>query len=205
MWAQILPALLVSLRELNVMPTCPLDNEIIKLHEVFRDNCCNREVLNLQVYCRNSPACNVKSSLGRYQDHLQQCSFESVQCTNEGCCEKVLQKDLKEHLGLLCKYRKELCQYCNQSVTSVNLKTHERTGCPDYPLICPHGCMQIILTKEVEEHFVVCCEVDIDCPYKQYGCPTKIKRGKLSEHENIYLRDHMLQILERNLQLEDQV
>ncbi|XP_042325840.1 TNF receptor-associated factor 5 isoform X2 [Sceloporus undulatus] len=180
MWAQILPALLVSLRELNVMPTCPLDNEIIKLHEVFRDNCCNREVLNLQVYCRNSPACNVKSSLGRYQDHLQQCSFESVQCTNEGCCEKVLQKDLKEHLGLLCKYRKELCQYCNQSVTSVNLKTHERTGCPDYPLICPHGCMQIILTKE-------------------------IKRGKLSEHENIYLRDHMLQILERNLQLEDQV
>nr|XP_034967160.1 TNF receptor-associated factor 5 isoform X2 [Zootoca vivipara]XP_034967161.1 TNF receptor-associated factor 5 isoform X2 [Zootoca vivipara]XP_034967162.1 TNF receptor-associated factor 5 isoform X2 [Zootoca vivipara]XP_034967163.1 TNF receptor-associated factor 5 isoform X2 [Zootoca vivipara]XP_034967164.1 TNF receptor-associated factor 5 isoform X2 [Zootoca vivipara] len=196
---------IVSLRELNAVPTCPVDKEIIKLHEVFKDNCCKREVLNLQVFCRNSPACNAKTSLGRYQDHLQQCLFESVQCTNEGCCEKMIRKDLQEHLGLQCSYRKELCQYCKECVTSIDLKTHERTDCPDYPLICPHGCPQIILTKEVDEHAVICPEVKIDCPYKKYGCSTKIKRGKLSEHENMYLREHMLQILDKNSKLEDQI
>ncbi|XP_061481267.1 TNF receptor-associated factor 5 isoform X3 [Rhineura floridana] len=219
---------IVSLRERNSVPTCPVDKEIIKLSEVFKDNCCKREVLNLQVFCRNSPACKAKTSLGRYQmpialpsdcaphltvpksrkpekDHLQQCLFESVQCTNEGCCEKILQRNLQEHLRLQCNYRKELCQYCNQLVTLINLKIHERTDCPDYPLICPHGCLQIILTKEVEEHVSVCPEVEIDCPYKQYGCSAKIKRGKLSEHVNVYLGEHMLQILDKNSQLEDQI
>ncbi|XP_053166273.1 TNF receptor-associated factor 5 isoform X2 [Hemicordylus capensis] len=193
-----------SLRELNAVPTCPVDKEMIKLQEVFKDNCCKREVLNLQVFCRNSPTCNAKTSLGRYQDHLQQCLFESVLCTNEGCCEKILQKDLKEHLGLQCNFRKEPCQYCKQPVVVFNLKIHERTACPEYPLICPQGCMQIILTKEIEEHVLVCPEVETDCPYKQYGCSAKIKRGKLSDHENAYLREHMLQILDKNSKLEDQ-
>ncbi|XP_054838054.1 TNF receptor-associated factor 5 [Eublepharis macularius] len=196
---------IISLKELNTVPTCPVDKEIIKLEEVFKDNCCKREVLNLQVFCRNSPACDAKTSLGRYQDHLQQCLFESIQCINEGCCENVLQKDLKEHLDLQCNYRKKLCQYCNQPIILINLKVHEKTDCPYYPLICPHGCKQIILTKEVESHVSVCPEMEIDCPYKLYGCPTKIKRGKLSEHENISLREHMLWILDKNSKLEDQI
>ncbi|XP_066477773.1 TNF receptor-associated factor 5 [Tiliqua scincoides] len=196
---------IVSLRELNAVPVCPVDKDVIKAQEVFKDNCCKREVLNLQVFCRNSPACNAKISLGRYQDHLQQCLFESTECTNEGCSEKILQKDLKDHLSLQCNYRKQLCQYCNQPVISINLKIHEKTDCPDYPLICPHGCMQIILTKEVEEHVSVCPEVEIDCPYKQYGCSAKIKRGKRSEHETGSLREHMLQVLEKNSKLEDQI
>ncbi|XP_048341671.1 TNF receptor-associated factor 5 isoform X2 [Sphaerodactylus townsendi] len=170
---------ITSLKELNTAPTCPVDKEIIKLEEVFKDNCCKREVLNLQVFCRNLPACNAKTSLGRYQDHLQQCLFESVQCINEGCCEKILQKDLKEHLDLLCSYRKELCQYCNQPI--------------------------ILISSQVESHILVCPEVEIDCPFKLYGCPAKIKRGMLSEHENISLREHMLQILDKNSKLEDQI
>ncbi|XP_015283098.1 PREDICTED: TNF receptor-associated factor 5 [Gekko japonicus] len=196
---------ITSLKELNTVPTCPVDKEIIKLEEVFKDNCCKREVLNLQVFCRNSPTCNVKTSLGRYQDHLQQCLFERVQCISEGCCEKVLQKDLKEHIDLQCRYRNELCQYCNQLVLLINLQVHEETDCPCYPLTCPRGCKQIILTKEVESHIIVCPEVEIDCPYKPYGCLTKIKRGKLSEHENISLREHMLRILDKNSKLEEQI
>ncbi|XP_007445207.1 TNF receptor-associated factor 5-like, partial [Python bivittatus] len=140
---------------------------------VFKDNCCKREVLNLQVFCKNSPTCTAKLSLGRYQDHLQQCLFETVQCTNEGCHEKILLKDLKEHLAEQCIFRKEQCQYCKQPVISVNLKTHEKIDCPDYPWICPYGCMQMILMKEVEDHVLVCPEMEIDCPYKQCGCPTK--------------------------------
>jgi len=33
----------------------------------------------------------------------------------------------------------------------------------------------------------------------------KVKRGKLAEHENSALREHMLQILDKNSRLEEQV
>ncbi|XP_006834095.1 PREDICTED: TNF receptor-associated factor 5 isoform X2 [Chrysochloris asiatica] len=59
---------ILSLRELNSVPICPVDKEVIKSQEVFKDNWCKREVLNLYVYCKNAPGCNAKITLGRYQD-----------------------------------------------------------------------------------------------------------------------------------------
>lgn len=56
------------------------------------------------------------------QEHLQQCLFESVQCSNDGCGEQILRKDLKEHLSRQCKFREEMCQYCNKYVVLVNIK-----------------------------------------------------------------------------------
>ncbi|XP_061204365.1 TNF receptor-associated factor 5 isoform X3 [Neopsephotus bourkii] len=170
---------ILALRELSTVPTCPVDKETIKMHEVFKDNCCKREVLNLHVFCKNIPNCNSKIMLGRYQEHLQQCLFESVPCSNDGCCDQVLRKDLEEHLSQHCKFREEMCQYCNKYVVLVNIKT--------------------------EKHHAVCPEVEVDCPYRQYGCLVKVKRGKLAEHENGALREHILQILDKNSQLEEQI
>ncbi|XP_074165186.1 TNF receptor-associated factor 5 isoform X2 [Sminthopsis crassicaudata] len=59
---------ILSLRELNAVSICPVDKEIIKPQEVFKDNCCKREVLNLQVFCKNAPRCAAKMILGRYQE-----------------------------------------------------------------------------------------------------------------------------------------
>lgn len=56
------------------------------------------------------------------QEHLQQCLFESVQCTNDGCCDQILRKDLKDHLSQHCKFREEMCQYCNKYVVLINIK-----------------------------------------------------------------------------------
>ncbi|XP_050565561.1 TNF receptor-associated factor 5 isoform X2 [Cygnus atratus] len=141
---------ILTLRELNAVPTCPVDKETIKMHEVFKDNCCKREVLNLHVFCKNFPDCNSKIILGRYQNH-------------------------------------------------------EKDDCPDYPVPCLQNCSQIILKKEIEKHHAVCPETEVDCPYKQYGCLIKVKRGKLAEHENGALREHMLQILDKNSRLEEQI
>lgn len=196
---------ILTLRGLNAVPTCPVDKETIKMHEVFKDNCCKREVLNLYVFCKNLPDCNSKIILGRYQEHLQQCLFESVQCTNDGCCDQILRKDLKDHLSQHCKFREEMCQYCNKYVVLINIKNHEENDCPDYPMPCLQNCSQIILKKEIEKHHTVCPETEVDCPYKQYGCLIKVKRGKLAEHENGALREHMLQILEKNSRLEEQI
>nr|XP_021532980.1 TNF receptor-associated factor 5 [Aotus nancymaae] len=165
---------ILSLRELNTVPICPVDKEVIKSQEVFKDNCCKREVLNLYVYCSNAPGCNAKVILGRYQDHLQQCLFQAVQCSNENCREPVLRKDLKEHLSAYCQFREEKCVYCKKDVVVINLQNHEENLCPEYPVFCPNNCSKIILKTEVDEHLAVCPEAEQDCPLKHYGCAVTV-------------------------------
>uniref|UniRef100_A0A8C5YJ98 TNF receptor-associated factor n=1 Tax=Marmota marmota marmota TaxID=9994 RepID=A0A8C5YJ98_MARMA len=196
---------ILSLRELNAVPICPVDKEVIKSQEVFKDNCCKREVLNLYVYCKNAPGCNAKVILGRYQDHLQQCLLQAVQCSNKNCREAVLRKDLKEHLSAYCQFREEKCLYCKKDVVVINLQNHEENLCPEYPVSCPNKCLQIIPRTKVNEHLAVCPEAEQDCPFKHYGCTVKGKRGNLQEHEHLALREHMLLVLEKNFQLEEQV
>ncbi|XP_053461212.1 TNF receptor-associated factor 5 isoform X1 [Nycticebus coucang] len=196
---------ILSLRELNAVPICPVDKEVIKSQEVFKDNCCKREVLNLYVYCNNAPGCNAKIILGRYQDHLQQCLYQAVQCSNENCWERVLRKDLKEHLSAYCQFREEKCLYCKKDVVVINLQKHEENLCPEYPVSCPNKCLQIIPRTEVDEHLAVCPEAEQDCPFQHYGCTIKAKRGSLQDHEHSALRDHMLLVLEKNIQLEEQI
>ncbi|KAM5202766.1 TNF receptor-associated factor 5 isoform 2-T3 [Hipposideros larvatus] len=162
---------ILSLRELNAVPLCPVDKEVIRSQE----------------------------------DHLQQCSFQAVQCTNENCRELVLRKDLKEHLSADCQFREEKCLYCKKDVVVINLQNHEKNLCPKYPVSCPNKCMQIIPRTEVDEHLAVCPEAEQDCPFKHYGCTIKDKRGKLQQHEHSALRDHMLLVLEKNFQLEEQI
>uniref|UniRef100_A0A8C8TZ37 TNF receptor-associated factor n=1 Tax=Peromyscus maniculatus bairdii TaxID=230844 RepID=A0A8C8TZ37_PERMB len=196
---------ILSLRELNAVPICPVDKEVIKPQEVFKDNCCKREVLNLYVYCKNAPGCNARVILGRFQDHLQHCSFQTMPCPNESCREAMLRKDVKEHLSAYCQFREEKCFYCKRDVVVTNLQDHEENVCPAYPVSCPNKCLRTIPRTEVNEHLTVCPEAEQDCPFKHYGCTVKGKRGNLQEHEQAALRDHMLLVLEKNFRLEQQV
>lgn len=196
---------ILSLRELNSVPICPVDKEVIKPQEVFKDNCCKREVLNLHVYCKNAPGCNARIILGRFQDHLQHCSFQAVPCPNQSCREAMLRKDVKEHLSAYCRFREEKCLYCKRDIVVTNLQDHEENSCPAYPVSCPNKCVQTIPRAGVKEHLTVCPEAEQDCPFKHYGCTVKGKRGNLQEHERAALQDHMLLVLEKNFQLEQQV
>ncbi|XP_012493784.1 PREDICTED: TNF receptor-associated factor 5 [Propithecus coquereli] len=164
---------ILSLRELNTVPICPVDKEVIKSQEV-RDplltlppSCCPRRWVSAACACL-------------LQDHLQQCLFQAVQCSNENCREPVLRKDLKEHLSAYCQFREEKCLYCKKDVIVINLQNHEENLCPEYPVSCPNKCLQIIPR-------------------------TEDKRASLQEHEHSALRDHMLLVLEKNIQLEEQI
>ncbi|KAG8443597.1 hypothetical protein GDO86_008950 [Hymenochirus boettgeri] len=154
-----------SLQELSETPGCPIDQETINSHEIFTDNCCKREVLNLLVYCKNSPCCDGKIPLGRYQEHLTQCAFESVQCTNEGW------------------------------------------DCPKYPVPCPNNCSVTSPRAEVNWGIILlfCPEAELQCPFSNYGCHVKVRRAQMKEHEEKFVRDHMLYVLNCNSKLEKQV
>ncbi|KAM4043345.1 TNF receptor-associated factor 5 isoform 1-T3 [Anomaloglossus baeobatrachus] len=194
-----------SLKELYEIPQCPIDKENIKIQEIFKDNCCKREVLNLLVYCRNAPDCDVKVSLGRFQDHLGQCLCETITCTNTGCQDKVIRKDLDNHLTTQCELRDETCAYCNKSMTFIDLQIHTLKYCPLYPVSCLNNCGKTCPREEVDDHQLECLEAVVECPYTSYGCYIKVKRGKLKVHEETFLRDHMLYVLNRNTKLEKQM
>uniref|UniRef100_A0A4W5R4G6 TNF receptor-associated factor n=1 Tax=Hucho hucho TaxID=62062 RepID=A0A4W5R4G6_9TELE len=181
-------------------PACPLDRGLIKSDEVFQDNCCKREISNLEVYCTNSPNCSHRMTLCRLQEHLQACPFESLRCSNAGCSEIMPRKDLQEHLTISCSCRMEPCHYCKHPYTCYQLEDHERHSCPEVEITCPNKCFQMIRR----------CMVNIQHDRQFYCLTTNCyfslceqgRRAQVQVHEETALNNHILLVLGSNTKLE---
>uniref|UniRef100_A0A8C3PM88 TNF receptor-associated factor n=1 Tax=Calidris pygmaea TaxID=425635 RepID=A0A8C3PM88_9CHAR len=123
-------------------PKCTVCQESIVKDKVFKDNCCRRELLALQIYCRNeNKGCKEQLSLGQLLMHLKtDCQFEELSCPRADCKEKILRKDLPDHVEKTCKYRETTCKYCKSQVPMIMLQKHEDTDCPCVMVSCPHKC-----------------------------------------------------------------
>ncbi|XP_030130887.1 TNF receptor-associated factor 3 isoform X2 [Taeniopygia guttata] len=123
-------------------PKCTACQESIVKDKVFKDNCCRRELLALQIYCRNeNKGCKEQLSLGQLLMHLRtDCQFEELPCPRADCKEKILRKDLPDHVEKTCKYRETTCKYCKSQVPMIMLQKHEDTECPCVMVSCPHKC-----------------------------------------------------------------
>ncbi|XP_059675566.1 TNF receptor-associated factor 3 isoform X2 [Gavia stellata] len=123
-------------------PKCTACQESIVKDKVFKDNCCRRELLALQIYCRNeNKGCKEQLSLGQLLMHLKtDCQFEELSCPRADCKEKILRKDLPDHVEKTCKYRETACKYCKSQVPMIMLQKHEDTDCPCVMVSCPHKC-----------------------------------------------------------------
>ncbi|XP_010151342.1 PREDICTED: TNF receptor-associated factor 3 isoform X2 [Eurypyga helias] len=123
-------------------PKCTACQESIAKDKVFKDNCCRRELLALQIYCRNeNKGCKEQLSLGQLLMHLKtDCQFEELSCPRADCKEKILRKDLPDHVEKTCKYRETTCKYCKSQVPMIMLQKHEDTDCPCVMVSCPHKC-----------------------------------------------------------------
>ncbi|XP_018606186.1 TNF receptor-associated factor 5 isoform X1 [Scleropages formosus] len=189
----------------DITPKCPIDDSFIKANEVFQDNCCKREIANLEIYCTNAPNCSSKVTLCRLQDHLKICQYESVQCPNSGCSETLFRKDVGDHLDSQCRYRLEPCPYCRKHYAVIHLMDHRNSTCLEVKVPCPNNCDQMIKRHELKEHYLECPEVETDCMYKKYGCSFRQKRVKVQAHEDAALNDHLVLVLESNTKLEKQI
>ncbi|XP_040830971.1 TNF receptor-associated factor 3 isoform X3 [Ochotona curzoniae] len=105
-------------------PKCTACQESIAKDKVFKDNCCKREILALQICCRNeSRGCAEQLTLGHLLVHLKNvCQFEELPCVRPDCKEKVLRKDLRDHVEKTCKYREATCGHCKSQVPMVTLQ-----------------------------------------------------------------------------------
>ncbi|XP_047591322.1 TNF receptor-associated factor 3 isoform X2 [Lutra lutra] len=132
-------------------PKCTACQEGIIKDKVFKDNCCKREILALQIYCRNEgEGCTEQLTLGHLLVHLKNdCQFEELSCVRADCKEKVLRRELREHVEKACKYREATCGHCKSRVPLVSLQKHEDTECPCVVVSCPHKCsVQTLLRSE---------------------------------------------------------
>ncbi|XP_056304562.1 TNF receptor-associated factor 5 [Danio aesculapii] len=184
---------------------CPLDSIPIKPEEIFQDNCCKRELLNLEVFCTNTPECTQRFSLCNLQDHLKACQHQRVRCSHSGCSDIVLRKNLLEHQRNVCSYRLETCHYCKQNFPVSLMMGHQKSSCPEVEVPCSNMCTQMIKRHKLPAHADECLEVETDCVYKNYGCTVRDKRGKVQVHENTEFGAHVRLVLESNTKLEKQM
>ncbi|XP_044045279.1 TNF receptor-associated factor 5 isoform X4 [Siniperca chuatsi] len=186
-------------------PVCPVDGAVITPAEVFQDNCCKREISNLEVYCSNSPACTSVVTLNHLQEHLRSCQYEQLQCCNPGCRAALQRRYLQEHLTDTCPQRMEPCPHCQQPQRLSLIQDHVQSSCPEVEVDCPNSCPQKVPRNKLTEHRDSCPEVHTHCSYKRFGCSVQDKRGKVKLHEDAAVSHHMLLVLRSNSHLEQQV
>ncbi|ELW47185.1 TNF receptor-associated factor 3 [Tupaia chinensis] len=167
-------------------PKCTACQESIVKDKVFKDNCCKREILALQIYCRNeSRGCAEQLTLGHLLVHLKNdCQFEELSCVRADCKERVLRKDLRDHVEKACKYREATCSHCKSQVPMVTLQKHEDTECPCVVVSCPHKCsVQTLLRSELSAHLSECVNAPSTCSFKRYGCVFQGTNQQIKAHE----------------------
>ncbi|TSO67497.1 TNF receptor-associated factor 3 [Bagarius yarrelli] len=159
-------------------PVCPADMEPLSPDKIFRDVCCNREIMTLKVYCRSAKnGCKEQMSLQQVTDHLNMCEYFEVPCPL--CKEKIMRKDVPEHLSRKCKYREATCEFCKHkmALTDLQLSIHQQD--------CP--------------------KAQVTCSFLRFGCTYKGLNQEMREHESNFASEHLRLMVARNNTLEAKV
>lgn len=78
---------------------------------------CSRSRLPLTPLFRSKELCFAP------QVHLKnECQFEELPCLRADCKEKVLRRDLRDHVEKACKYREATCAHCKSQVPMITLQ-----------------------------------------------------------------------------------
>ncbi|XP_062523453.1 TNF receptor-associated factor 3-like isoform X2 [Corticium candelabrum] len=165
---------------------CPLDNEPLRKDEIFPDNFCRREVLSLTVLCSNKEfGCSWKGQLKELEGHDTTCDYTLVTCENKGCDSKVLRMVLQKHLLTECKYRRAVCQLCQQEIVFESEREHYHNDCPEFEISCENKCGQHVKRKDYSYHRTVSCLcIKLECQFAYVGCQFKGMRTELNIHHS---------------------
>ncbi|XP_062379279.1 TNF receptor-associated factor 3 isoform X1 [Sardina pilchardus] len=188
-------------------PVCPADKEPLFEDKIFRDVCCHREIMALKVYCRSQKnGCQEQMSLQQVMDHLNVCPYYEVPCPLGKCQERMMRKDIPDHLSWKCKYRETSCEFCKHKMALTELQKHKETVCPAFPVSCPNHCsFPSILRSELPSHQHDCPMAQVCCPFSRLGCTFKGLNQDMREHESSLASEHLRMMVARNTTLEAKV
>ena len=182
---------------------CPVDRERFTYHaDTFND----RRVRNFKVKCPNNErGCQWQGCLGDVEEHTDtDCDYQIVDCDHIDCEVKVERRCLVEHMQAECLQRMEMCSFCNENDTHMNLKVTKThlTVCEHLPLPCLAGCDEKGLVRgNMADHLSAECPNElVPCTYAVAGCQQIVKRMDLQQH----LKDrelHLQAIMESYISL----
>ena len=172
---------------------CPMcrDEDFV----TFPNKQLDREIKNLDVSCTNDKeGCMWQGKLGKISDHLGNCQFEEVKCTNE--CEKTIQRRyLIAHIETECPRRKVNCQFCHNGVEYRFIEIQHKEECPKFHLPCPNKCeVSTVSREDMEAHRKECPLEMIQC---DYGCDTRMLRMNKQVHEKENTERHKMLIKDK--------
>ena len=163
--------------------TCPVDRKQFTSH---KDNYNDRRVRNLKVKCPNKRrGCQWLGDLGGAARHTgENCYYQTVECNNEACNEKVWRGQLVAHMTNACPRRKYKCPHCGKEDTYLKVTTTHFTICNDMPLLCPGGCgRRRLVRRNMARHLSTECPDElVACTYAIAGCQEIVKRKDLQKH-----------------------
>uniref|UniRef100_A0A8C3NAH2 TNF receptor-associated factor n=1 Tax=Geospiza parvula TaxID=87175 RepID=A0A8C3NAH2_GEOPR len=114
-------------------PKCTACQESIVKDKVFKDNCCRRELLALQIYCRNeNKGCKEQLSLGQLLKHEDtDCPCVMVSCPHKCSVKTLMRSELNAHLSE-CINAPSTCSFkrygCTFQGTNQQIKAHEASS-----------------------------------------------------------------------------
>nr|QNG39869.1 tumor necrosis factor receptor associated factor 3B [Andrias davidianus] len=184
---------------------CPADQNSLHCINAFNDVCCQREIIQLQVYCRNREVgCTEQLPLEALEKHLNNCPHQRVQCPHSACRESLPRCQLAEHLNASCPWREQKCSHCLQNVVVSQTQNHEETDCPSYPTHCPNHCgIAPVPRSQVTSHLVRCPLAENCCEFQKCGCTFKGTTDMLKEHQVESVHKHLVLLLRRDAALEE--
>eukprot|EP00245_Coleochaete_scutata_P000993 TRINITY_DN11217_c0_g1_i2.p1 TRINITY_DN11217_c0_g1~~TRINITY_DN11217_c0_g1_i2.p1 ORF type:complete len:943 (+),score=219.81 TRINITY_DN11217_c0_g1_i2:371-3199(+) len=114
-------------------------------------------------------ACQMLIPLSEQQNHEKQCPHAPVCCKYEADgCTKVKPRIFIEEHEAQCAFRSEICK-CGAQVRG----------------------------SQMAGHLVLCAAVQLECPYKRFGCEEVCERASMLEHINCCRFGAVLHILEK--------
>uniref|UniRef100_A0A803YK98 TNF receptor-associated factor n=1 Tax=Meleagris gallopavo TaxID=9103 RepID=A0A803YK98_MELGA len=170
-------------------PKCTACQESIVKDKVFKDNCCRRELLALQIYCRNeNKGCKEQLSLGQLLMHLKtDCQFEELACPH-----------LPDHIEKTCKYRETTCKYCKSQVPMIMLQVH-------IIMQTSSAKTHIFFLLQLNAHLSECINAPSTCSFKRYGCTFQGTNQQIKAHEASSAVQHVNLLKEWSNALENKV
>ena len=163
-------------------------------------------VKDLKVFClKHKKGCQWSGHLCFEPEHrVVTCGYVSVPCEKE-CGVNVQRRFMKSHLTEDCRLREIDCEFCDFKGTAADVTVHLET-CPEYPIICPHGCELQLPRKGLNDHSSTCNEAPVPCPFAGAGCDVmSVKRKELAGHLETSVGAHLLLLATSNQCLTEEV
>ncbi len=178
---------------------CPLCNQ--QFTTILPNKQLQRTLNGLTIHCpHRGDGCSWMDELGKLKQHLNRkpsnetrlegCGFTDVLC--QYCKKFIPRKDIPAHETETCPKKLYICQYCGHLSLLAEIRKNHWCVCPQFPVPCPYECGEIPQRQGLEIHMEKeCLLTPVLCEFQYAGCEVELSRRDMANHLRDSMVDHM--------------